>query len=160
MSFQFSLYQIAELAVEVEEAAADFYLQLALRTEDEAIKAMFNLLSKQEAGHRNVFASIAERLRAKNEEHEYAIDLYVVMKNTLDKLKNMGFSSITVVDPQNIMEALGVAMNAEKSSVDVYTRLRNTVSEQFHQTLDEIIRVEQYHCEWVSDLRNKVTGSS
>jgi rubrerythrin len=160
MSFQFSVYQIAELAVEVEEASTNFYKRLALTTDDPAIKDTFNLLSQQESGHRNVFAQMTRDLKGRNEEFEYVIDLYGMMKYSLDKLKNKAFSATVTLRTQDIIEALDVAVKAEETSVSVYTQLRNTVSAQFHETLDRILQVEQYHCKWVADLRNKISGLS
>lgn len=157
MSFRFFAYQIAELAIEVEEASTSFYKRLALTTKDPAIRETFNLLSQQEAGHRNVFDSMAKALRNENEEYEYSIDLYGTMKHGLDKLKNTTFPSMTNKRPQEIMEALDVAVTSEETAVNVYTQLRNTVSAKFHKTLDDILEVEQQHCKWVSDLRNKVS---
>ena len=160
MSFSFSVCQIAELAVEVEEAAANFYKQLALRTKDAAMREAFELLSQQESDHRNTFADMAKALKSGHEEHEYAIDLYGVMKYTLDKLKSTAFPPVITARPQDILEALDVAMKAEEAAVNVYTQLRNTVTEPFHKTLDGILKVEQYHCKWVADLRNKINGLS
>ena len=160
MPFQFSACQIAELAVEVEEASTNFYKQLALTADDPSVKETFNLLSQQESGHRNVFAQMAKDLKSRNEEFEYAIDLYGMMKYTLDKLKNTAFPPTITSRPQDIMEALDVAVKAEETAVSVYTQLRNAVSARFHGALDGILKVEQYHCKWVTDFRNKISGLS
>ena len=158
MSFQFSAYQIAELATDVEAASANFYKQLALKTKDLTIREVFELLSTQESGHRMAFVAMANKLKSEGEIYEYSIDLFSMMQYTLDKLKTTAFPAVVTGQPQDILVALDVAVKAEETSVNVYTQLRNTVSRQFHETLDGILKVEQYHCKWVSDLRKKMSG--
>lgn len=156
MSFQFAAYQIAELAADVEEASTHFYKQLALATKDPAVRETFNLLSAQEQGHRAAFAAMARSLQQKDEVHEYSIDLYEDLQHVLNKLKTSAFPSTVTDHPREILSALDVAVKAEETSVNVYTQLRNALSGEFRDALDGILKVESHHCQWVTDLRNKV----
>lgn len=72
--FYFSLYQIAEMAMKIEEAGARFYAQLARTADREDLRKVFHSLAQAEGEHQKAFARIADEFRSAGAQ-EYSIDL-------------------------------------------------------------------------------------
>ena len=91
MGHTFSLHQIAEIVMEVEQAGAKFYEQLADQNPDETVKRIFTFLANQEQDHYDVFSNIATESRAKDSPVECESDVIYLFRQSIDNLKNRAF---------------------------------------------------------------------
>jgi rubrerythrin len=156
MPYTFSSHKIALLAADVELASAAFYRNLSAFAKGLPAGEVFASLSEQEEAHERSFRSIAKVFQARDVEYDYSIDLYAIMKYHLDKLKAQAFPQEPVSRPQEMEEALAVALASEKAAVDGYTEMRDAFSADFKEILDGIIRVEGDHYRMVKGLKEKL----
>ena len=140
--FNFSPYQIAVMAMSIEEAGAAFYEILANSVDDQRLIDMFTNLSKEELKHKEAFSSIAAFFHQKDL-NEYAVDVAMLMQANLNKLKAAVFNMRN--QPKNIREALDIAIHAEEESIRIYTEMYNVYIAKFHAVLLAIIDEEKRH---------------
>jgi len=152
----FSAYQIAEMAMTVEEAGVRFYEMLSILATDGKLKDIFMILSKAEVQHKDIFRSIADSLR-NDDPTEYSIDLSSLIETHIDTLKKAAFSmqSFSKV-PTNIQDAVEIAINIEKEAIRIYTEMYSTFIEKFHGVLENIINEEKKHLEILTDVKSKL----
>jgi rubrerythrin len=154
--YVFSPFQIAEMAVSVESASRVFYLSWAKATDDEAVRAVFTSLADDEAQHKRFFRAMARKYHQAGEEQTYIIDIQRMMQFSLDQLKKNVFKPATVDHALGLKEALDIACEAEEGAVLVYTEIRKSFLEQFHEVLDEIIKTEAGHLKLVKNLKSRL----
>ena len=140
--FYFSPYQIAVMAMNIEEAGATFYEILANSVDDRALSKMFADLSREELEHKEKFGSIALVLR-QEDLNEYAVDVAGLIQANLDDLKSAAFNIRNC--PQNIQEALKIAIRTETESIRIYSEMYNVYIDKFHPVLAAIIQEEKKH---------------
>lgn len=158
--YNFSPHQIAEMAMSVEEAGVIFYERLATLVDDPKLKQIFTTLSKAELGHRDTFRGIADS-SLKDGLSEYSVDLSLLMKNHIDKLKEAAFNMRSFSNkPTTIQEALSIAIHIEQEAIRIYTEMRNTFIERFHEVLSGIIEEEKKHSEILHDIKTRLDYNS
>lgn len=156
--YQFSVYQIAEMAMGVEEAGVNFYKTLATVVDDKKLKDIFTALAKAELGHRDTFKNIADSFR-KDDFDEYSINFPMLMKNYIDKIKEATFNMRSFSkNPASIEEAIGIAIHTEQESIRIYTEIKNMFIERFHKIFESIISEERKHLEILTDIKNKINS--
>jgi rubrerythrin len=151
--FYFSPYQIAEMAMTVEEEGARFYMALAGLIDGEKIKNIFLFLSKAELEHRDTFRSIAATLH-KEDFNEYSVDVKMLMQTHLNKLKRLAFNMRIAREKQlGIPETIDIAINTEKEAIKIYSQMYRAFIEKFHEVLLAIIKEEKKHLEMLNKVK-------
>jgi rubrerythrin len=145
--YYFSAYQIAEMAVKVEEAGARFYARLADSVKAQEVKNVFMILSKAEVRHQDAFRKIADSFR-KEEAGEYSVDLAMLMQNHTDKLKEMVFNLDRAAGASaGVPGAIEVAIQTEKEAIRIFAEIYDNYTEKYHEVLLKIINEEKKHLE-------------
>jgi rubrerythrin len=154
--FYFSPYKIAEMAMDVEEQGAKFYKALAGPVVDEKLKSIFLALSDMELDHKDKFRGIAARLR-KEDLNEYSVDVTMLMRTHLEKLRRLAFDMSTERKKRpDIAQAIDIAVNIEKQSIKIYSRMYRAFIEKFHEVLLAIIKEEKKHLELLNKVKRKL----
>lgn len=152
----FSAYQVAEMAMGVEEAGASFYERLAAVAEDETLKDIFIALAKAELSHREQFRGIADSFR-NDDRNEYAVDLCLLMKNYIDSLKAAAFTLQSFSkNPTRIHDAIDIAIHTEQEAIRIFTGMHNAFIERFRGVLSAIIEEEKKHLAIVGDIKTRL----
>lgn len=158
--YYFSPYQIAEMAMGVEDAGVIFYDRLATLVEDGELKDIFTALSKAELSHKDSFRSIADSL-LKEDLNKYSVDLPMLMQVYIDKLKKAAFNMQTFSKkPTCIQEAIGIAVHTEKEAIGIFTEMQNTFIEKFHEVLSVIIEEEKKHLSILGEVEARLKSNS
>jgi rubrerythrin len=154
MTEVFGAYQIAEMAVEVEEAGAQFYSGLAALAEDEKLKDFFLELSRQEIDHREIFGDIAKKARESKNPVVYSMDFYNYVRGMITDLKASAFDEQTeVLGSKDMVKAVERAIGVEAKSIQAYTKIYDTLDKRIVEVLPKIISEEKQHLKDLTDLK-------
>lgn len=103
---------VLDFAMDAEQKAVDFYNQLAERVKNEDMKSIFLEFAQEEVGHKAKLKKIKEE------------KMFVASSESISDLKISDYIDSVVIKPDmSYQEALIVAMNREKASFNLYTRL-------------------------------------
>jgi rubrerythrin len=111
-----SIDALLDFAMDNEQAAVDFYTELATKATDEAMREVFTSFAKEEMGHKARLQSVKDGKKILPTETK-VIDLKIAdyMVET------------EVTDDMSYADALAVAMQKEKAAFRLYTDLANIV---------------------------------
>lgn len=106
--------EILDFAMESEQKAVDFYMDLAEKVKNEEMKAVFREIAQEEVGHKAKLKKIKEDR------------VFDIPAEKITDLKISDYVDSVVIKPDmSYQEALIVAMNREKAAFNLYTRLSN-----------------------------------
>ena len=110
---------VLDFAINAEQEAFDFYIDLAGRASTQAMKETFEQFANEEKGHK----SKLERVRSGQ-----TVELST--EKVFDLKIGDYLVDVEVTDKMNYQEALILAMKREKSAFKLYTDLSNLVKDQ------------------------------
>jgi rubrerythrin len=156
--FYFSIYEIAAMAMDIEETGAQFYASLAGATQDEALIKIFLTLSSAESQHKKTFQDIAASFQ-KGDRIEYSVNLPALIQANIDKIKEAAFSlALPPKGPLDIRKALAIAIHTEEVSIRVYTDMADIFAARFREIIDSLIQEEQKHLAILNKIRQDFAG--
>jgi rubrerythrin len=146
MTMDDSTKEAIKMAVQMEKDGYGFYTKAAARTQDDMGSKIFTTLAKDEQMHLDTFQKIFEDRVGKDEwdvlvnsSKKYA-DIGVFPKN-LGSAESGGPAADT-----NELDALHMAMDAEKHAVEFYSQILEKTDDQDVQgIISEIIKQEKNH---------------
>jgi rubrerythrin len=151
--YYFSPYQIAEMAMGVEEEGARFYQELAGSVDNGRLKGIFANLARAELKHRETFRTIADTLH-KEDLNEYSVDVAGLMRAYLERLKATAFKARpSTENPSIILEALAIAIHTEEEAISIYAEMRRVFIDKFREVLTAIIEEERKHLDILTGIR-------
>lgn len=156
MEYSFASYQIAEMAVEVEQEGFKFYQKLANSSTEQAVKELFLSLAQDEKMHESVFADMARDAKVTKKVFGYSINVVELLKTGMDAFKESMANSAPVDQQIDMHRALELAINNEVLSVRVYTKMVHAYSNQFFNVFNKIIAQENSHLQKLQDLKKKL----
>jgi len=125
--------EILDFAIAAEKAAKSFYLDLAGKMDNDAMKQVFEDLAEQEENHRILLEGVKQ---GKAIEAEEVADLKIA-------------DYVVDVEPRpdmNYQEAITLAMKREKAAFAMYTRLaESTRKGEVRRTFQMLAREEAKH---------------
>ncbi|MGL1935189.1 MAG: ferritin family protein [Fibrobacterales bacterium] len=143
----YSITEVLEFALAIEETGYDFYVAQAERTTNPEVKSLFERLARDEAQHKKGFKKILNEVAGRiSDEGQFGEEYFQYIKMLV---KDMGFKhdkfNRDVKTSDNILDVVLYAMNREKDTVQYYTELKTLVSEQDQVTVDRLIEEEKEH---------------
>jgi rubrerythrin len=154
---KYSLNEIFQIALRMEENGEKFYRQIAKEAVRDDVKKIFLKLAEEEIEHKKLFQEMlkAEVLYAPIEYYpeeyfeyikSYADD-FIFTKEKKEKI---------VYSVHNTIEAIDVAINMEKDSVWYYSEIKGLVEDKYKNSIDKIIEEERKHFSLFVDLKSKI----
>lgn len=147
MEYAFSIYKIAEMAMQVEEKGASFLNKFAQKTDDQKIKNVLAYLANQEIQHHKDFKEIRDASAKTGEVDVYVIDIAKNMQVFIDSLKKEAFDQRNFEPEINIKKCLRVMIFIEEESIRTYQKLKSVFIDKFAPVLERIINEEKEHLE-------------
>lgn len=115
---------ILDFAIENEQKAIDFYMELANKSSNSAIRETFEKFSLEEVGHK------AKLIKIKDE------NIFALAKEVIQDLKLSDYiENVKPSDNMNYQDALILAMKREKSAFKLYTTLASKTNNMNLQDL-------------------------
>lgn len=152
----FSASEVLKVALEIERNGEVFYSAMAERLGDERVKELFKYLAGEERRHAQYFRKMEESVgeyRPRGESYPGEWEAYV---------KALAGSRIfsREMKPEELaervkteVEALEMAIGAEKESILFYTEMKQFVPESEHGVIEKIIDQEREHLVKLSSLK-------
>jgi rubrerythrin len=148
----FTAVQALEMALDIEKNGETFYNEVAAKSADPEVKALFEDLAVQERGHYRVFEKM---LGGTDPEvapataypaayyDEYQAYVHVAMENALFAGPDKALALAAKAEDRET--AIRAAMGFEKDTLLFFYDLRDMVSEADQETISGVIREEQKH---------------
>ncbi len=139
--------ELLGIALKVEGTGYSFYKNLADRTEGDK-KELFNRLAEQEREHGETFRKILKKFESDENSKRYDDETAGYLKS----LAEVSVFSDRNADnpPDNLDEAVRIAINVEKDSIVFYSELIDYIPEK--SALERVINEEKTH---LRDLLNE-----
>ncbi|MFW6120492.1 MAG: ferritin family protein [Petrotogales bacterium] len=139
--------ELLGIALKVEGTGYSFYKNLADRTEGDK-KELFNRLAEQEREHGETFRKILKKFESDEKSKRYDDETAGYLKS----LAEVSVFSDRNADnpPDNLDEAVRIAINVEKDSIVFYSELIDYIPEK--SALERVINEEKIH---LRDLLNE-----
>ena len=158
MSKFFDIQEMLEFAIRIEENGEYFYKQMAAKIQDNSIKEMFNMLAAEEIKHRKIFENMLSSLYKYIPSESYLGEYFNYLRSyandyifTEDKKPE-----IVVKKINSAKEALDFAIGIELDSVLYYLEMKNLVSKEQINLVDNIIEEERKHYLKLSQLKKEL----
>lgn len=151
----FSVEDIIDVAVKIEQAGKKFYSNLAIQEVNEPVRDVFVYLSNEEENHVKSFEYLAYILRDENlftcsgEYKEYldaVIKAHIFFNQDPDNLERI----------ETPREALEMSIRFERDSIMVFNELMSLVGDKGKEALQNLIFQEQTHIQKLAHSFNKV----
>jgi len=160
MAISFSGSELVDIAIGIEKDGIAFYDVLARSTENAVTREFFQYLVDTERDHIKIFQGMLAEADTWQMPASYAqeYDAYLrALVNSFVFTKEK-ISSVEATDADNYIQALELAIGAEKDSILFYTGMKEILSPGAKETLDKIIAEEKSHLKKLSDLKKKLTS--
>jgi rubrerythrin len=144
----FTAAEAIEMAMEIEKSGEIFYNEVAAKSTDSEVKALFEDLAAQERGHYQVFQNMLGGARPVSElpaveYDEYQAYVQVALANALFAGPDKALTLAERTEDREM--ALRAAMGFEKDTLLFFYDLRDMVSEADREAVSGVIREEKKH---------------
>ncbi len=145
MDDKFNVVEVIEMAKDIEKRGHDFYKNQAEKTQDRELKELFERLAEDELDHYNRFEELGKAIKdnTKNElEYVYDPEVSAYLEAIIEFTIFPAEEGVEITD---IVDALQIAIYAEKDSILFYTEMLEHNDEQTAVVLKKLIKEEKQH---------------
>jgi rubrerythrin len=158
MSITFSGSELINIAIGIERRGIAFYDIMTRSTDNAATRDVFQYLANMEREHIQIFQSmLAEADKYQIPEtytQEYASYLQALVDSTVFSDDMVTSEMATQADSD--IEALELAIGAEKDSILFYYEMKEIMPRRAQATVNKIIAEEKSHLRQLSELKKKL----
>ena len=152
----FTIKDVFEFAVKIEEKGEDFYTRMEQKFEDSDLKQLFAGLAQAERNHKHTFLGMAEQLGEFQESPVQKEDFLAYMEAyTQNLIYNDSLTDTKVAAIEDVDGALIYAINKELESVFYYQEIKNLIPASEHNLIDGIIGEERSHVVHLAEVKKK-----
>ncbi len=145
MDNKFNVIEVIEMAKDIEKRGHDFYKNQAEKAQEQELKELFLRLAEDELDHYDRFEELRKVIKEyTKKELEYVYDsevsayLEAIVEFTI-------FPAEKGVEIANIIDALQIAIYAEKDSILFYNEMLEHNDDQTAVVLKKLIKEEKQH---------------
>jgi rubrerythrin len=155
----FSGSELVDIALGIERNGVVYYSSLAESTTHASLKDAYNYLANMEQNHIKTFQKMLDQVGkyqptyAGEDEAEYELYLKALVDSAV--FTNGEVARQTARKASGWVEAIQMALGAEKDSILFYNEMRELVPERERPVVDEIINEEKSHIRLLSDIKKK-----
>lgn len=157
MAGNISARELIGIAIGVEERGIAFYDVMARSTDDPGAGQVFQHLTDMERRHARIFQEMLEQanglaIAANAQDNQPYLDSLVASSIFTDDLA----TSEMATRVSNDIEAVELAIVAEKDSILFYYQLREMMTEPARVTIDRVIAEEKQHLEQLTGIKREL----
>ena len=161
MSIAFSGSELINIAIGIERRGIAFYDVMARSTENAVARDVFQYLVDMERGHIQIFQSMLDEADkyqlAETDAGEYTAYLQALVDSSVFTDDMVTGEMTTRVG--NDIEALELAIGAERDSILFYYEMKDVMPQQAQLTVKKIIAEEKSHLRQLSELKKKLAAA-
>jgi rubrerythrin len=162
MAIVFNADEIFEMAIRIENNAADFYRKAASLQSDTENQKFLERLAGMEVQHRKIFTEMRTTLTEKEKDpkvfdpYDEASQYLAAMVDTMGG-EGSPSAADSLTGDETLEEILQTAIGLEKDTILFYLGIKDLIPLQSgHNRIDEIIREERRHVIQLSNLLKKL----
>ena len=150
MNQEFSVLELLNFAISIEEQGVKFYEDLAQLNKDENTKSFMIKLANDERHHAAIFQKIYDEVSSDENIYEYLYDqdIHAVFS---DYARYTAFNREVMKD-QSVAEAIKVAAETEKITMDYYQTMLKYAKPKLVPILERLIEEETGHYEQLMSM--------
>ena len=160
MSIAFSISELINIAIGIEIRGIVFYDVMTRSTENAASHDIFKHLTDMERQHIQIFQDMLKDVDKyqvpESDTEEYAAYLQALVDSAVFTNDFITSEMATRVD--NDIEALELAISAEKDSILFYYGMQDLMPRPAQSTVNKIIAEEKSHLRQLSELKKKLAA--
>lgn len=156
MSANFSIKEIIDIGIQIEENGEAFYKNVAEKIKSDKAKDIFLFLQTEEIKHINMFKSIAEEADSYNDDEGIYNDEYFAYVKALASehlFTNKGQGEILAQKVTTDIEAIEIGINFEKDSIIFYQEMTKMVTDNDLEVLNKVIEQEKMHLTKLTSIK-------
>ena len=161
MSISFSVSELLNIAVGIEGRGVAFYDTMSRSTENASARSAFQYLADMEREHVKVFQIMLDESDKYQVPEaytgEYTAYLQALVDNAVFTDEMVVSEVVTRADTD--IEALELAIAAEKDSILFYYEMRDIMPQQTHSAINRIIAEEKSHLRQLSEIKKRLQES-
>lgn len=151
----FTLYEIYDLAIQIEKNGEDFYREAEKKVSAPQLKGLFLRLADQEVKHRTWFGEKKESSKAGSKNLEMDEMSSRMLKDILGD-QRFSLGEVNLADMHTVEDLLTMAIEFEEDSIIFYGMLKSLIADdEIIKGLDEIIEEEKLHIEVIGSYREE-----
>jgi rubrerythrin len=160
VSISFSGSELINIAIGIERMGITFYDIMAKSSENAATRDVFQYLANMERAHIQIFQSMLTEADKYQISETYAGEYATYLQALVDSvvfIDDMVTSEMATQADSDI-EALELAIGAEKDSILFYYEMKDIMPKRAQPTVDKIITEEKSHLRQLSELKKNLAA--
>ena len=159
MSISFSGSELVDIAIGIERDGIAFYDVMARSTKNAVTRDFFQYLADTEREHIKIFQGMLAEADTWQMPASYAQEYEAYLRALVDSFifTEGKITSAVATEADNYIQALELAIGAEKDSILFYTEMKEAISQSAKVILDKIITEEKSHLKKLSELKKKLS---
>lgn len=160
MSISFSGSELVDIAINIERDGIAFYDIMARSTKNAVTRDLFKYLADSEREHIRIFQGMLAEADMWQMPEAYAQEYTAYLRALVDStiFTEGKITSEVATDVVNNIQALELAIDAEKDSILFYNEMKEVTSQRAQVMVNKIIAEEKSHIEKLSGLKKKLTA--
>ena len=160
MSISFSGSELVDIAIGIERNGITFYDVMARSTKNAVTRDFFQYLADTEREHIKIFQGMLAEADTWQMPALYAQEYDDYLRALVDSsiFSDEKITSVVATEANNYIQALELAIGAEKDSILFYNEMKEVISQRAKVMLDKIITEEKSHLKKLSELKKKLTS--
>ncbi|MFH1837325.1 MAG: ferritin family protein [Candidatus Omnitrophota bacterium] len=154
MDNKFSVCEIMEIAVRIEENGKDFYAALSKMSDSPELKKTFDYLADMEKEHIETFRGMSQNECSYEPKEVYPEEYFAYMKDLASQFvftqKNKGKEIAENV--KDVIDGMELAISLEKDSILFYEEAKKHLQDNAKADIEKIINEEKKHVSLLTDL--------
>ena len=160
MSISFSVSELINIAIGIERRGIAFYDTMGRSTENATALSAFQHLVEMEREHVEIFQGMLDEANKYQAPESYTGEYAAYLQALVDSVvftDDMATSEMATQASSDI-EALELAISAEKDSILFYYEMRHIMPQRAHSAVNKIITEEKSHLRQLSELNKKLAA--
>jgi rubrerythrin len=160
MSISFSGSELINIAIEIERRGIAFYDVMTRSSGNTATRDIFQYLVDMERRHIQIFQGMPTEADKNQVSRAHSAEYTAYLQALLDSavFTNDMITSELAVNAESDIEAMELAMGAEKDSILFYYGMKDIVPKRVQLTVDKIINEEKSHLRQLWELKKEMSA--
>ncbi len=160
MSISFSGSELINIAIGIERRGIAFYDIMTKSTENATARDVFQYLADMERQHIQIFQGMLDEADKYQVPKSYAEEYVAYLQALVDSavFTDDLVTSEIATKAENEIEAMELAIGAEKDSILFYYEMKDIMPQRAQPTVNKIITEEKSHLRQLSELKKKLAA--
>lgn len=141
----YDITDVVEAAVRIERGGVDLYLKLYESSASPKARDVFNFLAAEEEKHAGIFRKLLESVAEYSPRYNYPGEYGQYLDGIASRMADAVKRGAAALDVKNQGDAIKVAMELEKMSIEFYADVKKQFEGDNAETVQKIINEEKGH---------------